>query len=98
MIDPLSVFMKVFEKTAVTGFEVKDGQVIGIKTSNGFIKTKKVVNCCGVWGKKLGQMAGVKVPLVSMKHAYVVTEPVKGIYGVPNMRDHEPSVYIKRQV
>lgn len=39
--------------------------------------------CCGlhagVWATKLGQMAGVKVPLVAMHHAYVVTERIEGI-------------------
>lgn len=33
----------------------------------------------GVWATKLGQMAGVKVPLVAMHHAYVVTERIEGI-------------------
>lgn len=89
---------QIYENTSVTGIEIKDGQVSGVKTSRGGIKTKKVVNCAGAWGRKLGALAGVKVPLVAMRHAYVVTEPVKGIHGVPNMRDHEAAVYIKRQV
>lgn len=33
----------------------------------------------GVWATKLGQMAGVRVPLVAMHHAYVVTERIEGI-------------------
>ncbi len=82
----------------MTGIEVKDGVVIGVRTTQGDIKTRKVVNCCGVWGRKLGKMAGVKVPLIAMRHAYVVTEPVDSIMGVPNLRDHEASIYIKRQV
>lgn len=33
----------------------------------------------GVWASKVGRMAGVKVPLVAMHHAYVVTERIEGI-------------------
>lgn len=33
----------------------------------------------GVWATKLGEMAGVNVPLIAMHHAYVVTERIEGI-------------------
>lgn len=33
----------------------------------------------GVWAHAVGRMAGVKVPLVAMRHAYVVTERIEGI-------------------
>ena len=33
----------------------------------------------GVWATKLGEMAGVKVPLIALHHAYVVTERIEGI-------------------
>jgi len=42
-------------------------------------------------------MAGVKVPLLAMKHAYVVTERIEGIQNMPNVRDHDSSVYLKLQ-
>lgn len=37
----------------------------------------------GVWATKLGEMAGVKVPLIAMHHAYVVTERIEGIQVGP---------------
>ena len=33
-----------------------------------------------------------------MKHAYVVTERIEGIENMPNVRDHDASVYLKLQV
>ena len=33
-----------------------------------------------------------------MKHAYVVTEKIPGIENMPNIRDHDLSVYLKLQV
>ena len=40
---------------------------------------------------------GLTVPLVAMKHAYVVTEKIPGIENMPNVRDHDASVYLKLQ-
>lgn len=45
----------------------------------------------GVWATKLGEMAGVKVPLIAMHHAYVVTERIEGIQ-VNNRFAAEPNV------
>uniref|UniRef100_A0A4W6CBU1 Sarcosine dehydrogenase n=1 Tax=Lates calcarifer TaxID=8187 RepID=A0A4W6CBU1_LATCA len=42
-------------------------------------------------------MAGVKVPLIAMHHAYVVTERIEGIQNMPNVRDHDASVYLRLQ-
>jgi len=33
----------------------------------------------GAWGRRLGAMAGVNVPLMAMRHAYVITERIEGI-------------------
>ena len=42
-------------------------------------------------------MVGITVPLVAMKHAYIVTEKIPGIEMTPNVRDHDASVYLKLQ-
>ena len=42
-------------------------------------------------------MAGVELPIVPMKHAYVVSEPMAGVRGMPNVRDHDWSVYFRVQ-
>lgn len=43
------------------------------------------------------QMAGVDVPQVTYRQAYVVTEPLEGARQLPNVRQHDESFYIKRQ-
>ena len=40
----------------------------------------------GVWSRDLGAKAGVRVPLCAMKHAYVLTDTIDGILGMPNVR------------
>ena len=61
------------------------------------IRAMRCVFDPGVWARDIGRTAGVKVPLVAMKHAYVVTEKIDGIQRMPNVRDHDASVYLKLQ-
>lgn len=68
-----------------------------VNTTTGQIKTNCVVNCGGVWAPYIGAMCNVTVPLVAMKHAYIVTERIEGIEKMPNVRDHDASVYLKLQ-
>lgn len=65
--------------------------------SIGVIKTNTVVNATGVWGKDLLVPHGVHLPLVPMKHAYVISETIKEVQGMPNVRDHDYSLYFRIQ-
>ncbi|XP_055839450.1 sarcosine dehydrogenase, mitochondrial [Episyrphus balteatus] len=72
-------------------------KLVGVRTPFGDIKTKTVVNATGVWGKDLVEPHGSKLPLVPMKHAYIVSESVPGARGLPNIRDHDYSTYFRIQ-
>ncbi|XP_067165207.1 sarcosine dehydrogenase, mitochondrial isoform X2 [Apteryx mantelli] len=92
----------IIENCPVTGIQVKVDdlgvkRVSAVETPYGTIQTPCVVNCAGVWARALGRMAGVHVPLVAMHHAYVVTERIEGIQNMPNVRDHDASVYLRLQ-
>ncbi|XP_005654662.1 sarcosine dehydrogenase, mitochondrial isoform X2 [Sus scrofa] len=93
---------QVIENCPVTGIRVRTDdfgvrRVAAVETAHGSIQTPCVVNCAGVWAGAVGRMAGVKVPLVAMHHAYVVTERIEGIQNMPNVRDHDASVYLRLQ-
>ncbi|XP_068608878.1 sarcosine dehydrogenase, mitochondrial-like [Brachionichthys hirsutus] len=92
----------VIENCPVTGIQVRTDdlgvkRVKAVETPHGTINTPCVVNCAGAWADKLGEMVGVKVPLISMHHAYVVTERIEGIQNMPSARDYEASVYLRLQ-
>uniref|UniRef100_A0A663N2W3 Sarcosine dehydrogenase n=1 Tax=Athene cunicularia TaxID=194338 RepID=A0A663N2W3_ATHCN len=92
----------IIENCPVTGIQVRADdfgvkRVYAVETAHGTIQTPCVVNCAGVWARALGQLAGVHVPLVAMHHAYVVTERIEGIQNMPNVRDHDASVYLRLQ-
>eukprot|EP00603_Paraphysomonas_imperforata_P002901 CAMPEP_0114428998 /NCGR_PEP_ID=MMETSP0103-20121206/9239_1 /TAXON_ID=37642 ORGANISM="Paraphysomonas imperforata, Strain PA2" /NCGR_SAMPLE_ID=MMETSP0103 /ASSEMBLY_ACC=CAM_ASM_000201 /LENGTH=887 /DNA_ID=CAMNT_0001598281 /DNA_START=162 /DNA_END=2825 /DNA_ORIENTATION=- len=75
-----------------------DRQVTAVELSTGeVIRTSAVTNCAGVWAPSVGALVGADVPLCAMRHAYVTTEPIPGIENMPNIRDHDASVYLKVQ-
>ncbi|XP_078082261.1 sarcosine dehydrogenase, mitochondrial [Mustelus asterias] len=92
----------VIEHCPVRGIQVKVDdfgvrRVTGVETDYGTIQTSCAINCAGVWARVLGALAGVNVPLIGMRHAYVVTERIEGIQNMPNVRDHDSSVYLRLQ-
>ncbi|TDL39746.1 GcvT family protein [Arthrobacter nitrophenolicus] len=73
--------------TAVTGIEQENRRVTGVRTPDGVIDADIVVSCAGFWGAKVGELIGMKVPLLPLAHQYVKTTPVpaqKGKNELPN--------------
>ena len=66
-----------------------------MSTTAGDIASSAVVNCAGAWSRKVASLAGVACPLLAYKHAYVVTEPIPGLKGLPSIRDYDAAVYMK---
>ena len=90
---------KIFENVRVTGFEMKDGRILAVKTSQGDIACEKVVNCAGQWARQVGAMAGINVPLQPVKHQYVITEKIEGLSSdAPTIRDPDRRTYFKEEV
>ncbi|MCO4251328.1 GcvT family protein [Pseudarthrobacter raffinosi] len=73
--------------TAVTGIEQAGGKVTGVETADGVIPADIVVSCAGFWGRELGKLVGLKVPLLPLAHQYVKTTPLnelRGLNDLPN--------------
>jgi len=89
----------IWEDTEVTGIETKDGRVTAVLTSRGRIACEAAVNCAGQWARELGRRVGVNVPLVSVEHQYMVTEPIAGVTRtLPTLRDPDRLTYWKEEV
>ena len=85
-----------FENTKVTDISIKDGRVTAVQTPEGQIKAEYVVNCAGMWGREVGQMAGVDIPLHANEHFYAVTEPIEGLQrDLPVLRVPDECTYYK---
>jgi 4-methylaminobutanoate oxidase (formaldehyde-forming) len=89
----------VREHSAVTGLRVEQGRITGVETTAGTVACERVVLCCGQWTRQLAATVGVAVPLVSVQHQYVVTEPIDGVTpGLPTLRDPDRLTYWKEEV
>jgi sarcosine oxidase subunit beta len=64
---------------AVTGIDVRDGRVVGVRTDAGTIATDTVVCAAGAWSAEVGAWAGVDLPVTPLRRQVVVTEPVPGL-------------------
>lgn len=51
----------------------------------------------GAWAGNIAEMAGLSIPLIAMKHSYIVSEPIEGVSNLPNIRDHDSSIYFRIQ-
>ena len=84
------------EGVRVTGISKAAGRVTGVITDQGEIKADYVVNCGGLWGREIGRMAGVNVPLHACEHYYAHTEKLEDLPGnLPVMRDHDNCAYYR---
>ncbi|MGH6953467.1 MAG: FAD-dependent oxidoreductase, partial [Alphaproteobacteria bacterium] len=90
---------RFFEGTPVTGITTKGAAVAGVSTAKGDIACEVVVNCAGLWAKRIGEMAGVTVPLHANEHFYVLTKPISGITpDMPVFRDPDGLIYGREDV
>ena len=88
------------EDCPVTGVEVKGGRVAAVLTPRGRVECEVIVNCCGLWARELGRMAGVSVPLAPVQHQYMITEPFEERVprDLPTLRDPDRLTYYKEEV
>jgi len=90
---------RVIEETPVTGIKRERGRVTGVITEKGEIEAEYVVNCGGLWGRELGKMAGVDVPLQAAEHYYLITEQMEGLgKGLPIVEDPDLFAYYRDEV
>jgi 4-methylaminobutanoate oxidase (formaldehyde-forming) len=89
----------ILENATVTGIHRERGAATGVSTDDGDVACDVVVNCAGLWGRDIGRMAGVNVPLHASEHFYIVTEPLDGVTrDLPVLRDTDGYIYVREEV
>ncbi|MEQ9261173.1 MAG: FAD-dependent oxidoreductase [Roseovarius sp.] len=89
------------ERVKVTGMARDGRRITGVDwvsddgTEQGHIEADMVVNCAGMWGREVGRMAGVNVPLHACEHFYIVSEPIEGLSQMPVLRVADECAYYK---
>ena len=90
----------ICEDALVLSIEVVDGVIKAVLTDQGRIECERVVLCGGQWTRALAATVGVNVPLVSVEHQYVITEPLSPEVprNLPTLRDPDRLTYYKEEV
>jgi 4-methylaminobutanoate oxidase (formaldehyde-forming) len=70
---------RIFTSTRVTGIDVREGRVRGVRTDRGDVEAEIVVDAGGMYAAEIARMAGVRVPLIPMSHQYLVTQPLDAV-------------------
>ena len=73
-----------------------------VVTEQGRIVAEHVVNAAGHYAPQLGAMVGLDVPIVSVIHQYIITEPLEAMmaldFEIPVTRDPRSSSYYRREI
>jgi glycine cleavage system aminomethyltransferase T/glycine/D-amino acid oxidase-like deaminating enzyme len=91
--------LRISAQTEVTGIEVSDGRIAGVRTDKGDIRTDTIVIACGVWSPRIAAMAGASIPLTPAVHQMIDIGPVPifehttGEVTFPIVRDMDTNMY-----
>jgi glycine/D-amino acid oxidase-like deaminating enzyme len=66
--------VRIWLDTAVTGVNVENGAVTGVRTTRGEVSTRNVVNAAGPWAAGVAEMAGVELPVTPLRRQIVKTQ------------------------
>lgn len=69
--------VEIHQKTTVTGIDVKDNRVVGVQTSRGPIKTRRVLSAVAGYTPQVTTMVGLRTPMTVQPLQACVTEPLK---------------------
>lgn len=109
LVDPNSVVMgyinaaqrlgaKAFVNAAVTGIRVEGGKVRGVETTSGSVDAPVIVNAAGPWAGRIGEMAGVNIPITPVRRQMFTTNAMPQIpTDFPFVIDFAQSLYFHRE-
>ncbi|UOZ07230.1 FAD-dependent oxidoreductase [Amycolatopsis sp. WQ 127309] len=98
---------KFIGSTRVTDVLQEGGRVTGVRTDQGDFPADVVVSCAGFWGREVGAMVGMDVPLLPLAHQYVKTGRIDELVGrntdeveasLPILRHQDQDLYFREHV
>lgn len=106
-IDPYSLTMAYAKGARQNGARIEEGvtvedivienrRAVGVVTNGGTISCDILVNCAGLWAKRVGLMAGVPLAAGVVEHQYFLTEKKLTLDpGLTTLRDPDNNFYLK---
>lgn len=89
---------KALTRAEVMGIRVSRNEVEAVETTQGEIQTPMILNVAGPWAGQIGEMAGVQIPIVSIRRQMFTTDPLEEIpEDFPFVIDFAQSLYFHRE-
>jgi 4-methylaminobutanoate oxidase (formaldehyde-forming) len=84
------------EHCEVESLIVEKGRVVGVHSNGWSVYCRNLVIATGMWGRQLGQKAGINIPLYPVEHHYAVSNPIAEVDDSwPVARDPDRSIYFR---
>ncbi|AUI61413.1 FAD-binding oxidoreductase [Amycolatopsis sp. BJA-103] len=82
----------------VVGIERDGDEITGVRTGDGLVRTDAVVCAAGAWSGRIGEFAGVELPVRPFRRQVVFTGPVAGLpESVPLTIEMPSAFYFHRE-
>jgi sarcosine oxidase, subunit beta len=81
----------------VLGIDTRGDEITAVRTGRGTVATSTVICAAGAWSAAVGEMAGVRLPVVPYRRQIVLTEPVEISGPVPMTIDFATTFYFHRE-
>jgi 4-methylaminobutanoate oxidase (formaldehyde-forming) len=106
-IDPYALTMAYAKGARMRGARIEEGvcvedvavegrRAVGVVTDAGNIACDILVNCAGLWAKRVGNMAGVALAAGIVEHQYFLTEKKLSFdASLTTLRDPDRNFYLK---
>ncbi len=92
---------EIYRFTRVTGLIPRPDGTWEIVTDKGNLVAEHVVNAAGLWGREVGHMAGLELPVLAMEHQYLVTEEIPEVKSAAkemlHVIDFEGEIYMRQE-
>lgn len=88
--------VRITEQTEVLELLTHGDRITGVKTSKGEIDAPIVVNAAGIWGDRIGRMAGLEIPITVCRHKInFVAWPEDAVRPHPLVYDFVTNIYTR---
>jgi sarcosine oxidase subunit beta len=90
---------RILEGLELTGIDLEDRRVRGVRTADGSIETPLVINAAGPSAARIGRLAGLDLPVLPRRRHIFFTEPFPEIPGpVPLTTDRASGFYFRKEL
>ncbi|MEP3778436.1 MAG: FAD-dependent oxidoreductase [Shimia thalassica] len=91
----------IHRHTPVTATKQRADGTWDVVTEKGTIHAEYIVNAAGLWGREVGRLAGIELPLMPVEHHYLVTETIPLVenlgFELPQINDNETGCYARQE-